>query len=448
MRRYLSSIPCIVLLFLTFPILASAQNDVVLHRFRLGTDGGGPLSSLVADSQGNVYGTTVYGGSPECLDGTIPLGCGTVFRVTRAPGGGWNENVLYAFHGSDGAFPIAGLVLDQAGNLYGTTSDGGGPGPCPNDDGMYGCGTVFELSPPSQPGGAWAEKILYAFTGLSDESRPYGPVVFDGRGNIYGTDAGGYGQCGVVFELSPPVNGQNWAFSVLYSFGSRNDGCSTASALLIDGSGNLYGTNGLGGLTNCSGGGCGTVFELKPPGSTGGSWTENVLYEFQGGADGYIPGPNLIAFRGTLVGVTELGGQYGNGTVFQLTPATSGVTKNTAYSFRGGSDGIEPDEMIVDSGFNFYGTTFSGGGGGNIDTCSGNIGCGTVFKLVPPQSQGGTWTESVLYAFQGGADGALPDGGPILADGWLAGTTSEGGGARACTDTEFHGCGTVFAVHK
>lgn len=279
--------------------LFASQNEALLHRFHL-SDGAGPQASLVADSQQNLYGTTFAGGGGSCLYGKFFSGCGGVFELTRMPGGGWSEQVLYAFQGgNDGAFPTSSLVFDGVGNLYGTTSAGGGIGSCAGTFNS-GCGTVFELSPPTTQGGQWTEAVLYRFTDQGDGGSPRGSLIFDSRGNLYGTThEGGLGY-GAVFELTPPTNpGGPWTQVTLHQFDpfQSSDGAFPVAGLTFDNVGNLYGTAAAGGISvDC----CGTVFQLKPPGSGGAKWREIVAYTFKGGNDGQLPLGDLILIRARI----------------------------------------------------------------------------------------------------------------------------------------------------
>lgn len=427
-----------VLLSFACSVFSAAQNDFVLHRFQL-TDGAYPVGALIADAQQNLYGVTDVGGNGNCT--VYPLlrsGCGTVFELTRSGEGGWSETSLYEFQGgTDGAFPAAGLILDQAGNLYGTTSGGGLSQAC--------CGTVFELSPPVQQGGDWTETILYRFTAYTDGAEPSGRLIFDQGGNLYGTAVAGgesYDCCGTVFELSPPVQqGGGWTETTLHIFHlfQNDDGESPNTGLVFDKSGSLYGTTYGGGDY-----GWGTVFQLRPTQSQGGQWSEST-YSFKGGpADGYSPAGDLIWVRGNLIGTTSGGGSYWDGTVFQISSSPAGIAESVLYSFQLGVEGSVTSGLVADSALNLYGTTGAGGGG----NC-GTIGCGTVFQLMPPSPPSETWTENVIYAFQGGSDGAFPYKSTLLLSGnWLLGVTTEGGGSEACNPGGVNGCGTVFAVRK
>jgi uncharacterized repeat protein (TIGR03803 family) len=213
----------------------AAAQEKVLYNFGNGTDGVAPQAGLVMDAAGNLYGTTYNGGT---------YNYGTVFELTPAAGGGWTEMVLHNFNndGVDGAYPHAGLIFDAAGNLYGTTHSGGTHNAsCSND-----CGTVFELTPSA--GGTWTEKVLYDFYSIrTDGAFPASSLIFDGAGNLYGTTifggASGAGN-GTVFELTPAAGG-GWTERVLYSFGA--DGIWPYAGLIFDAAGNLYGTTSFGG---------------------------------------------------------------------------------------------------------------------------------------------------------------------------------------------------------
>ncbi len=252
----------------------------------------------------------------------------------------WKEKVLYSFQGgaTDGALPAGGVVFDAAGNLYGATQQGFGL--CPPID----CGSVFQLSSPAKQGDSWTETVLHVFTGNTD-----------GDGNV-------------------PVGG-----------------------LIIDDSGNLYGTTGYGGTGDCvllgTKVGCGIVYEMTPPQTKGGAWTETVLYSFQGGKDGYLPVGDLTFDKaGNLYGATQFGGGFGS-------------CNSPYYQY-----------------------------------------CGTIFELSPPKTKGGKWKEKVLYSFKSGTDGANPNGGLVFdRKGAIYGTTFAGGEPNCKSDTSV-GCGTAFEL--
>jgi uncharacterized repeat protein (TIGR03803 family) len=277
------------------------------------------------------------------------------------------------------------------------------------------------IAPMSLPAAA-AEKTIHVFRGGNDGAGPWqGGLISDNAGNAYGTTDGGGGAgcnggCGTVFKLT-----KDRKESVLYAFKGGSDGAGPDGALMVDASGNLYGTTIFGGGgAGCNNGsnGCGTVFRLTPDG------TEKVLYAFQGGGDGFDPVSNIVTDQsGNLYGTTAAGGtfnsdcaSFGCGTIFEVQP---NGTKITLYQFQGGTDGADPNgPLIADAAGNLYGTTYGGGG------CTFDGGCGTVFELT---SSG---HESILYAFQGGTDGKGPLSGVIIdGAGNLYGTTFNGGSA-------------------
>jgi uncharacterized repeat protein (TIGR03803 family) len=279
--------------------------EKILYGFSGGPDGNKPQGGLTLDAQGNLYGTTQFGGNAACSKG-----CGTVFQLSPTGNGSWTRTILYLFSGPDGNGPLASLVFDQAGNLYGTTGNGGSSGK----------GTVFELSPSA---GGWTEKVLYSFTNAhGDGGHPHAGLIFDSVGNLYGTAATGgslgpncfVSGCGTVFQLSP--SGNSWTETTLLKFTGAN-GADPVAPLVMDAAGNLYGTSrdGLNGYW-------GSVFELSPAGN---GWTTTILHVFLGngapGGDGLAPVSGLIVdSSGNLYGTTSYGGQAGWGTVFQITP--------------------------------------------------------------------------------------------------------------------------------
>src|SRR5664280_881041 len=295
---------------------------------------------------------------------TVPIGLMATLAIFAAilfvtsTGAAAEEKVLHSFNSNDtdGTNPQAGLIFDAAGNLYGTTKNGGGP----ND-----AGTVFELTPGA--GGTWTEKVLWSFGTGTDGSDPFGALIFDAAGNLYGTTSlGGTSHSGIAFELTP-AGGGTWTEKVLHTFGSGTDGVNPQAGLTFDGAGNLYGTTNGGGTYNH-----GTVFELMPAG--GGNWTESVAHSFGNGTDGAAPAAGLLLDgAGHLYGTTYLGGSYGGGTVFRLNAQELVLL----YSFSG-TDGANPAAgLVLDGGGNLYGTTYSGG-----DFAS----YGTVFEITsaPP----------------------------------------------------------------
>ena len=268
-------------------------------------DGKNPQAGLVFDGQGNLYSTTYSGGNVE-TDG------GTVFELTPNGGGGWTEAVLYNFpYVGAGGFPSGGVVLDRNGNLYGTTLGGGGP--CPE---VY-CGTVYELA---RNGASWQERTLYQFKGYPENLWPYAGVILDRQGNLYGTTPFGGSLCvdpgcGTVFELTHA--GNSWTESIIYSFSGSDGHQPLWGNLAIDKSGNLYGTTNYGGAY-----GFGNVFKLT---SVQGSWQETVLYDFQGGSDGASPFAGVVLdSSGNIYGTTAAGGggpcPGGCGVVYEILP--------------------------------------------------------------------------------------------------------------------------------
>ncbi len=390
---------------------AAASSEEVIYSFSPNGGGVNPTQDLIADAAGNLYGTTVDGGDQSM---------GVVFELSPK-NGGWQQQVLYSFQSDDGV-PTSGLAWDAAGNLYGET--GGGA----NDAGM-----VYELS---LSGGTWVRTVLYSFVDQSTGSFPLGGVVLDAKGNIYGTtQAGGdpFG-LGTVFELSPDGKG-NWTEQVIHAFGRAKDGGLPQAGVVFDSHGNLFGTT----LAGYSGG---TIFELTPQAK--GKWKRVVLHRFTGGKDGEFPSGKLIFdAAGNLYGTAESGGaaknqngcDFGCGTVYRLSPKTgaSGFTFSVLYSFAGGKDGRSPDGTLAfDGSGNLYGTTETGGGNG----CEFGYGCGTAFQLSP--SAKGPWAETVLHRFAGSDDGLNPQGSllPDKQGNWY-GTTSGGGDAQS---------GTVFEI--
>ena len=362
-----------------------SQTLTVLHSFtpnRHILDGFLPDSSVLRDSAGNLYGTTLDGGTH---------GYGTVFKVKSSG----RESILYSFAGlSDGAYPSAGLVLDLAGDLYGTTSQGGkyaegvvfkvdtsgkesvlysfGSKTADGSDprglvrdaagnlygitvtgGASGNGTVYKLDT------AGVETVLYSFSGTgSDEGLPNPGLARDSSGNLYGTTQGlniTTSSCGTVFKMDKAGNE-----TTLYSFKCGADGALPEFGVVRDSAGNLYGTTTIGGLNS------GVVFKIDTTGA------ETVLHQFSGTDGQYPTGTLLRDSGGTLYGATNFGGEYGWGTIYKIDTANN---ETVLYSFTGGTDGKYPtgDGLVRDSAGNFYGTTQNGG----------SVGYGEVFKLKP-----------------------------------------------------------------
>ena len=421
-----------LLLILAVASGASAASEKVLHAFH-GTDGCGP-NSVVVGSNGALYGTTVAAGASTCsADGPS----GTVFQLTRGSDGKWSETVLHLFSGSDGWGPVGPLVADKAGNLYGTTVYGG-----PNGCSGLGCGVAFELKRGS--GGKWTFKILHLFfQKIGDGLQPYVGMIFDSKGNLYGTTSGGgntsacAGGCGVVFELSPASKGK-WTETVLYSF-SGSDGEKPGGPLVFDSSGDLYGTTEVGGDH-----GYGTVFKLS---QRHGRWSEEILHSFnRDTGDGIYPGFGVtFDSSGNLYGATPVsGGKIADGSAFKLTPAKGGNWKETIlhrFNRNKFGGGYVSSGLVLDESGDLYGTA---AWGGKYDCpLGGGLGCGVVFRLT--RNSSGKWTESVLHSFGQGSDGAFPGGGLVFgSSGSLFGVTLEGGNMEGVCGQD--GCGVVFEV--
>ncbi|MGD0129760.1 MAG: choice-of-anchor tandem repeat GloVer-containing protein [Terriglobia bacterium] len=419
-----------------------APSYTVINTFAgSGADGEYPRGNVIRDRAGNLYGTAFNGGNlSECFG----AGCGAVFKVDR-----WGkETVLYNFMGgADGAYPAMGLIPDEEGNLYSSTHGGGdlsGDASCTAALGFPGCGVVFKLDLTGK------ETVVYAFTGGADGLGPSSGLVPDEAGNLYGTTVGGgfsgdcpgepIPGCGVVFKLDP--KGKE---TVLHTFTGGADGYGPYGDLLLDAAGDLYGAAGYGGdlsgfcsdvLEPATGFlGCGTVFKLDRTGKF------TVLHTFNG-ADGAVPDGWLVQDNaGNLYGMTGNGGDLsgcsglGCGVVFKVDKTGKGTV---LYRFRGGADGAETFAGVVrDAAGNLYGTTAYGGDfSGSL--CAGT-GCGVAFKLNP------TGKETVLYTFTGGADGVNPGAG-LLQDeeGSLYSTTIGGGDTSSCSPP--YGCGVVFKI--
>jgi uncharacterized repeat protein (TIGR03803 family) len=427
----------IAVLLLTFALPFAPQPSfaapltapTVLHTFTGGKDGSYPDSNLTADAAGNLYGTTQIGGAD---------GAGTVFELSPGPNDKWQFSVIYTFTGgTDGGNPLGSLAFDAAGNAHSTTSSGG----------ANGLGVVFELTPPPQgaPAKTWTESVLYSFQGGSnDGAAPFGNVVFDSAGNLYGTTSiGGLTHlgcalpakgCGTIFELSPSGAG-SWSERILHRFRDAfGEGAAPRAGLVIDALGNLYGTTYDGGNNDeCGGYGCGTVFELLPPAAGKKHWIFKNLIDFNG-ADAALPAGGLTLNAGALYGTTNYGGAYNKGVVFSFTQDSGRWKFSTVYSFNG-LDGLQPSgNLAFDSNGNLYGATYEGGAND----------WGSIFQLVPGESG---WTENLLYSFavSGKGAGANPLGGVILdsADNIYL-TTNQGGSLKYCQPNS--GCGVVVKL--
>ena len=347
----------------------------------------------------------------------------------------WKETI----NAGVGLYASGPVTMDSSGYLYGTNSAGGNGTYC-----YYGCGQVYQFL----PNGHKPTHFLYSFSGGTDGNEPYGKVLVDAKGNVYGVTLFGgdfsgpcYSGCGVVYELSPTSTG--WTESVLYAFQGGTDGALPVS-IVPDGKGNLFGLTEDGGGNSChSGTQCGTVFELSPN-STGG-WTETVLYTFTGQTDGGNPiGSLLLDQQGNLYGATVYGGNAactsGCGVIFKLSPSSSSWTYSTVYSFDGTHGANPQGSLVMDSSGNLFGNAYDGA---RSTSSHCPYGCGSTFELSPSSTG---WKISLLRSFSDGFDGGNPNGGLMLdAKGNLYGATYQGGSqAYGCLNGYQQGCGVVF----
>jgi hypothetical protein len=402
------------------PSAQKPASEKVIYSFAGGSDGAYPQSDLILDSAGNLYGTTSQGGV-----GCNGQGCGTVFELKRSQNG-WTKDILYSFAGgSDGEGPRAGLIFDKAGNLFGTTG-----------------GTVFKLTPNGH--GGWTESVIYAFA--SNGSAGAGPkndLVFDSQGNLYGTTSqGGIGGqcgewgCGSIFQLTPHAD-SSWTETTIHSFTGGADGGEVSSGVVLDSLGDIYGLTSTGGTGKCEASesipGCGIVFEFSHD-SIGG-WTETVIYNFvRGGGYAVNPSSGLILIDADYLLLTSTAGGDGFGAVLELRRSqTKGWEQSILHRFYGNPDGWWPVGKIVDTDDSLFGAT----SGGGVIRQNG----GMVFELK--RSAAGDWRERILHDFTGAPDGNYPGAGVVSdSSGHLYGTTQWGGGGFGCT----FGCGVAYEI--
>ena len=413
----------IAICLLTNSTAAKAHTGfALLHDFVSGSFSASPFAPLIADGAGNLYGTASAGGNAGCVR-YASTGCGTVFELSPPPksGGSWTETVLYAFPGGNGPwFPADGLTMDSAGNLYGTTTEGG-PYLCTT----HYCGTAFKLTRPSKPGGAWKETTLYRFSKGPGGLNPGSGLTLDSKGNLYGTTLY-YGPSfnGTVYRLSPSGDANAWWTETVLT-GFDQGGTYPVGKVVFDKAGNLYGTTFYGGPYDD-----GLVFELTPTPS--GPWTESVLYIFGGNA--CSPKTDMIFDRhGNLYGTAQ-GCPALPGAVFRLTPPPKpGGTwgESVLATFNGGTNYDPSTSVVVDDAGDVYGTTAGGGAYGH----------GTIFELTPP-----AWTVTILHSFKGW-DGDFSTAGPVFGlNGALYGTTWDGGYRGGIC--KIGGCGVIFKVYR
>jgi uncharacterized repeat protein (TIGR03803 family) len=373
------------------PLTGDTWGKVVLFSFN-GADGASPSpnSTLAFSSSGALYGTTFAGGSGDSG--------GTVFELAppTAVGGAWTQTVLYSLPGSTGMrAPWGGVLVGPGGQLYGTAWA------TEEFFGENAGGAVFMLTPPATPGGTWTESTVFSFWPPTPLGQGSESGLVSVGGSLYGTNTDYDSDCGRVYELSPPATvGGAWTGTTISTF--EGGGCGPIAGLTVGKGGVLYGTTYAGGSGTCEFqygplNGCGTVFQLTPPATVGGAWTETVIYNFTGlDGDGLYPATAVLLGKdGVLYGTTQFGGS-----------ATSG----------------SPCEGY--------------GAGGALEP----LGCGTVFQLTPPAKPGGVWTETILHSFTGrDGEGLEPGSLTMNAAGDLFGSTLWGGAAEA---------GTIFTIQK
>ena len=412
-----TSIPFARLIVLSLILLvgfgATAQTVTTIHDFGERGDGENPQAGVVFDQAGNLYGTAALG----AVDGN-----GVVYSLTPPDDGTvpWTESVLHKFQGQpDGAVPVCSLVF-LSGDLFGTTEEGG----------THNMGTVFQVRPPSELGGNAKGRVLYSFGSVAGDGMVPNAGLLPAHPGFYGvTRDGGANGRGTVFQVTPPGGGGgNWNETILYNFTSSGDGSFPSSDLIMDEQGNLYGATLVGGANDL-----GAIYQLSPPASEGGAWTETVIFSFSG-IDGTLPFGRLqFDEAGALYGTTTSGGSGQAGTVFKLTPQSQpGLpwTQSVLYNFSGGRDGGSPFAGVIFGNKGRLFGTASTGGNGRPDPG------GVIFRLDPPENEGDPWTERVLHAF-GGPDGFRSLSRLVRRGGAMYGTTSAGG---------LNGTGTVFAL--
>lgn len=373
---------------------AQAASVAVIYSFAGGQDGEYTDTDVVMDGAGNLYGTSVQGGAHAS---------GTVWRLSPN-GNSWTHTVLYSFTGgSDGGEPYKGVTLDAQGNLYGTAVTGGGGG-CEG-----GCGVAYKLT---NNGGTWTQTVIHQFTGGEDGAGPGARLTVGDDGDLYGmAPTGGVFGAGTIYKIHPAHG--DWKFSVIHAFTGGNDGCGGSAGAMVLRGGSLFGT-----VTSCGLDGQGLVYQLTP--KTKAKWKFDILYSFKDEPDGGFPyGGLLFDAQGNIFGTTYYAGQNDAGAVYELSPKDKGAWKERLlYSFQdNGIDGNSSiGNLVADSAGNLYGTTSAGG----------IAGLGTIFALKPGAHK--SWNESVVHSFTGVPDGALAYNG-MVGDGTgvFYGATTHGG---------------------
>jgi uncharacterized repeat protein (TIGR03803 family) len=372
-------------------------------------DGANPQAGVTFDKDGNMFGTAALGGNSDSN--------GVIFRMSPPAGGDdpWPLTALHRFTGqpNGGESPVGRLIVTPSGKIFGTTLEGG----------IRGMGTAFALMPEGKL------RVLYSFGSFVGDGVLPNAGLLASDHVLYGvTGSGGANGRGTIFQLTPPTGGGDWTETILYNFAPLPDAAFPSSELVMDQNGNLYGTALQGGANNL-----GAVYQLSPPAGPGASWTETVIYSFNGD-DGTLPSGRLeFDANGTIYGTTDGGGARQEGTVFSLTPpakAGDPWTEAVLYSFSGGRDGGNPTAgVIFDNQGRLFGPASTGGSGGP------DFG-GVLFRLDPPAGGSGAWTETVLYSF-GGPNGFRSLSQLVRKNGAMYGTTSAGGR---------FGIGTVFVM--
>ena len=350
-----------------------AQTLTTLRDFGTNMDGQNPQAGVAFDQRGHLYGTAALGG----VDGN-----GIVYHLAppEGTGGAWTGSVLHNFGGQpDGAVPVSSLTISPSGKLFGTTEEGG----------AHNMGTVFGLQPPQNPGDSWRERVFYSFGSSATDGVVPNAELLPANPGFYGvTREGGAHGFGTVFLVTPQAGATNWSDTILYSFAGSGDAAFPSGGLVADQAGNLYGVTLLGGANNL-----GAVYQLSPPTTEGGLWTETVIFSFSG-PDGTLPSGQLqFDQSGALYGTTDGGGSLQEGTVFQLAPSSrpgGSWTQSVLYNFSGGRDGGNPVAgVVIDNMGRIFGAASTGG--------SGPLSGGVIFRLNPPVNQGDPWTENVYF---------------------------------------------------
>jgi uncharacterized repeat protein (TIGR03803 family) len=395
--------------------LPLASSYGVIHSFGP-TEGNTPQASPIVDVAGQLYGATVYGGDSNACGS----GCGTIYRLLH-DSHGWKETTLFSFDLNQCcAYPGTPLVADASGNLYGATDVGGNLGVA---YGLFHGAHALQF------------RVLHNFQGNHDGAQPRTSLIFDKRGNLYGTTivggTGGSGGNGTVYELTR--SGSKWTETIVHRFTLLKSGANPSGPVMFGRDGDLYGETVDGGNSSCAGSaeqGCGVVFRLAP--AAKGEWTESVLHAFDG-IDGFVPSGGIVAdAAGNLYGSTQFGGgpsRTGYGEIFELAHRARGLWSfSVIHKFTGSaaSAGSVPlGTMAFDAAGNLYGTAYNGGNLTSKCIFGYNHGCGVVFRLAPGSHHG--WKYSLLHSFDNTPDGALPTGVVLSADDKLYGTTIGGG---------------------